>query len=198
MSRDEPRVVLIDNYDSYVYNLYQRLGEITGRAAVVLRNDRTTVEAVRALEPTHLVVSPGPGSPEKPEYAGICEALIHAFVGEVPILGVCLGHQAIGAAFGARIVRAPTPMHGKASRIVHEGTGLLRGLASPLVGMRYHSLVVDEATVPSDLAITARTEDGIIMALEHRDHPVFGIQFHPESIGTPDGIAILENFVGTS
>ncbi len=189
------RVVLVDNYDSYVFNLYQRIGELTGCAATVVRNDRTSVEAIAALDPTHLVLSPGPGDPDRPAYVGVCPDLVRALSARVPTLGVCLGHQVIAAVFGAAIVRADEPRHGKTSAIVHDGSGVLAGLSSPLVGMRYHSLVVDPATVPDTLRVTARTEDGVIMALEHVVYPLYGLQFHPESIGTPDGPRILENFL---
>lgn len=188
------RVVLVDNYDSYVFNLYQRIGELTGCAATVLRNDRTTVEAIAALDPTHLILSPGPGAPDDPAYFGVCPALVRALSPRVPTLGVCLGHQIIATVFGARVVRT-APRHGKTSEVEHDGTGVLAGQPSPLVGMRYHSLAVDPSTVPADLRVTARTPDGIIMGLQHRAHPIHGLQFHPESIGTPTGPSILETFL---
>ncbi|MEQ9502884.1 MAG: aminodeoxychorismate/anthranilate synthase component II [Deltaproteobacteria bacterium] len=188
------RVVLVDNYDSYVFNLYQRIGELTGAAATVLRNDQTTVDAIAALDPTHLVLSPGPGDPARPAYVGVCPELVRTLSPRVPTLGVCLGHQVIGAVYGASIVREQ-PRHGKTSAIEHDGIGVLAGLPSPLVGMRYHSLVVDPETVPEVLRVTARTAEGIIMGLAHRTHPLFGLQFHPESIGTPEGPQILENFL---
>lgn len=195
MSARALRVVIIDNYDSYTYNLYQRIGEMTGVAAEVFRNDRVSLEDVAALEPTHLVISPGPGNPEDPAHFGVCRRLIVELGSAVPILGVCLGHQGIGAAFGGRIARAPRPMHGKTSAIAHDGSSLFRGIDRPMRAMRYHSLVVEAESVPACLRVTAWTEDGLVMGLAHVEHPVFGVQFHPESIGTPDGSKLLANFL---
>jgi anthranilate synthase/aminodeoxychorismate synthase-like glutamine amidotransferase len=193
----KPRVVILDNYDSFAYNLYQRIGEITGTRANVVRNDRVTVEQVLALEPTHIIISPGPGNPEDPTYFGVCRDVLLSVGGRVAVLGVCLGHQGIGATFGGRVIRAPEPMHGKARWITHDNEGIFRGIPNPMLAMRYHSLVVDPAQVPSCLRITARTEDGLIMGLVHRDRPIQGVQFHPESIGTPHGVELLRNFILT-
>ena len=170
-------VLVIDNYDSFTYNLVQYLGEL-GAPVVVRRNDRTSVDEVRDLSPDHILISPGPG---RPEDAGVTVAVIRALGGEVPILGVCLGHQAIGAAFGGLVVRARRPMHGKTSRIEHDGTGVMRGLGNPFTACRYHSLVVADQDWPSELAVTARAcDDGAVMALRHRERPIHGVQFHPE------------------
>lgn len=190
-----PRVVLIDNYDSFVYNLYQAIGELTGVEAHVVRNDRTSVEAIAAERPTHLILSPGPGNPEDPAWFGICREVILTLGPRIPLLGVCLGHQGIGAAFGGRVVRAPKVMHGKTSLIRHEGEGLFHGLESPLEAMRYHSLMIDPDTLPASLRVTARSDEGVIMAVAHREHPIVGVQFHPESIGTSSGPRLLRNFL---
>lgn len=194
MDRDW-RIVIIDNYDSYAYNLYQRIGEIVGAAPRVFRNDRVTVSEVNDLAPTHLVISPGPGSPDNPAYFGICRRLVLELGPRVPVLGVCLGHQGIGAAYGGRVIRAPAPMHGKSSRVRHDGSLLFRGLDSPLIAMRYHSLILDPEAIPDSLRVTAWTDDGIVMGVAHKEFPIFGVQFHPESIGTPDGMQILRNFL---
>ena len=190
-----PRVVLIDNYDSFVYNLYQSLGELTGVEAKVVRNDRTSVEAIIAERPTHLIISPGPGNPEQPAWFGVCHEVILTLGRTVPLLGVCLGHQGIGVAFGGRIIRAPRVMHGKTSRVRHDGEGLFAGLESPLEVMRYHSLVIDPETLPASLRVTAATDEGLIMGVAHRQFPIFGVQFHPESIGTRSGQRLLRNFL---
>lgn len=192
------RIVIIDNYDSYAYNLYQRIGELTGEAAIVHRNDRVTLAEVLALNPSHIVISPGPGRPEDPAYFGVCRELIAKLPPDLPLLGVCLGHQGIGHVFGATVVRADRVMHGKTSLVYHDGTPLFDGVASPFPAMRYHSLVVEPSTVPHALRVTARTSDGIVMAFEHRERPIYGVQFHPESIGTPAGIRILANFLDRS
>lgn len=189
------RVVIIDNYDSYAYNLYQAFGELTGNAAFVVRNDAITVSQLIAHQPTHLVLSPGPGNPEDAAYFGVCRAALLELGSRIPVLGVCLGHQGIGAAFGARIVRAPQAMHGKESPVFHDGSALFANVASPLVAMRYHSLVIDPATVPPVLKVTARTEDGVIMGVAHKSLPIVGVQFHPESIGTIEGLRLLDNFL---
>jgi len=190
-----PRIVLIDNYDSFVYNLYQALGELTGVDAKVVRNDRIRVEAIAAEQPTHLIISPGPGNPEDPAWFGICREVILTLGRTVPLLGVCLGHQGIGAAFGARVVRAPKVMHGKTSLIRHDGEGLFAGLESPLEVMRYHSLMIDPGTLPASLRVTATSEEGLIMGVAHKEHPIVGVQFHPESIGTRSGLQLLHNFL---
>ena len=184
-------IFLLDNYDSFTFNLYQALREL-GEEVVVARNDQITVADVVALAPERIVVSPGPCTPAE---AGIAVPLIQRFAGERPILGVCLGHQAIGVAFGGRVVRAPSLMHGKTSPVFHEGEGVFAGLPNPLTATRYHSLVLERETLPSALEVTAETADGLIMGMRHRELDVEGVQFHPESIFTPDGKALLENFV---
>ena len=185
------RVLVVDNYDSFVYNLVQYLGEL-GAEPIVHRNDALTVDDAVALGADALLVSPGPG---RPADAGISNALIERLAGQVPILGVCLGHQCIGEVFGGRIVRAPRVMHGKTSLVRHDGAGVLRGLESPFEATRYHSLVVDPDTVPADLEVTATAEDGTVMALRHRRLTVEGVQFHPESILTRAGKQLLRNFL---
>jgi len=184
-------LLLIDNYDSFTYNLYHYLGEL-GAEIRVFRNDAISVEAALALRPSGIVVSPGPCDPD---LAGISLALIQAAKGRCPILGVCLGHQAIAQAFGAVISRAAKVMHGKTSMIHHDGTGLFAGLPSPFRATRYHSLVAEPATVPEELVVNARTEDGVIMGLRHRQLPIHGVQFHPESIESEHGHAMLKNFL---
>ncbi len=184
-------VLLVDNYDSFVYNLVQELGEL-GAEPVVRRNDAVDVAGIRALACDLLVISPGPG---RPDDAGVSLAAITELAGEVPILGVCLGHQAIGQAFGARIVRAPVLMHGKTSEVRHDGRGVFSGLPQPITATRYHSLVVDPASVPDELEVTATTDDGVIMGLRHRELPVEGVQFHPESVLTTSGPSLLANFL---
>jgi anthranilate synthase/aminodeoxychorismate synthase-like glutamine amidotransferase len=190
-----PRIILIDNYDSFVYNLYQALGELTGVEATVVRNDRTSVEAIAAEHPTHIIISPGPGNPEDPAWFGICREVILTLGRTVPLLGVCLGHQGIGVAFGGRVVRAPKMMHGKTSPIRHNGEGLFAGLENPLEVMRYHSLMIDPDTLPGSLRVTATSEEGLIMGVAHTEHPIVGVQFHPESIGTRSGLQLLHNFL---
>ncbi len=183
--------VLIDNYDSFTYNLVHFLGEL-GAEMAVHRNDAITPEQVVALAPEGIVLSPGPCDPDR---AGICLDLVTLAAGKLPVLGVCLGHQAIGQAFGGRVVRAPTMMHGKLSAIHHDGTGLFAGLSSPFTATRYHSLMLDPATLPDCLEVTARTEDGVIMGVAHRELPLFGVQFHPESIASEHGHDVLANFL---
>ncbi len=185
------RVLVIDNYDSFVYNLVQELGEL-GAVPVVHRNDRIDLDGIRAASPDAVLISPGPG---RPDGAGITLAVIDGLAGEVPILGVCLGHQAIGQAFGGEVVAAPTLMHGKTSPVHHDGTGLFRSLPDPFVATRYHSLVVEPATLPDVLEVTASTADGVIMGLRHREFPVWGVQFHPESVLTAEGPSLLANFL---
>jgi anthranilate synthase/aminodeoxychorismate synthase-like glutamine amidotransferase len=184
-------ILVIDNYDSFTFNLVQYLGEM-GQELKVHRNDEITIEEIGDLAPDSIVISPGPG---RPEDSGIIIAAIREFAGKVPILGVCLGHQAIGAAFGGRIVSAPTIMHGKTSDVHHDGRTIYRGLPNPFRATRYHSLVVEPATFPESLEITAKTEDGVIMGLRHREMRVEGVQFHPESILTDIGKKLLLNFV---
>lgn len=184
-------ILLIDNYDSFTYNLWHYLGEL-GAEVLVRRNDALTADQALALAPEAIVISPGPCDPDQ---AGICLDLIAKAAGHVPLLGVCLGHQAIGQAFGGRVIRAPKPMHGKVDAIRHGGTGLFTGLPSPLRATRYHSLVVERGTLPDCLGIEAESDDGLIMALAHRTLPVWGLQFHPESIETEHGHAMLRNFL---
>jgi anthranilate synthase component 2 len=184
-------ILLIDNYDSFVYNLARYVREL-GREPVVRRNDALSLEEIAALGPTHIIVSPGPCSPAE---AGISVDVIRRFGATTPILGVCLGHQAIGAAYGAEIVRARRPMHGKTSRVHHDGSGIFAGLPSPFVATRYHSLVIAPASLPPELRVTATAEDGEIMAVEHRTHPVVGVQFHPESALTEHGYRLVDRFL---
>ena len=185
------RLLVVDNYDSFVYNLVQGLGEL-GAELHVRRHDAVDVAGIRAQSPDAVVLSPGPG---RPEDAGVSLDVVRELAGEVPIFGVCLGHQAIGQAFGAEIVRAPAPMHGKTSEVHHCGTGIFEGLPNPFVATRYHSLVVAPESVPSALEVTATTTDGVIMGLRHRSLPVEGVQFHPESILTGVGTALLASFL---
>jgi anthranilate synthase component 2 len=184
-------LLLLDNYDSFTYNLYHYFGEL-GAVATVLRNDALGVADALALRPKAIVISPGPCDPDR---AGISVDLVREAAGICPILGVCLGHQAIAQAFGGRIVRAPEIMHGKVSEIEHTGGDLFRGLPSPFLATRYHSLVAEPATLPGCLEVTARTQDGVIMAVRHRELPIHGVQFHPESIETRHGHQLLENFL---
>jgi anthranilate synthase/aminodeoxychorismate synthase-like glutamine amidotransferase len=188
-------VFVLDNYDSFTYNLVQYLGEL-GTEAEVRRNDQITVEEVDALRPERILLSPGPCTPQE---AGISIELIRRFAGKVPVLGVCLGHQAIGAAFGGEVVRARNLMHGKTSQVEHDGRTIFRGLPSPMTATRYHSLVVSERNLPADLEISARTRerDGstVIMGLRHRSYPVEGVQFHPESVLTGEGKQLIRNFL---
>ena len=185
------RVVVVDNYDSFVYNLAQYLGEL-GADPRVVRNDETTAESLLNDAPDAILVSPGPG---RPEDAGITCELIAKAAGRVPVLGVCLGHQAIGHVFGGRIVRAPELRHGKTSRITHDARGVFSGLDSPIDVTRYHSLVIEPDTLPESLVVTARATDGTIMGVRHRTHDIEGVQFHPESILTQHGHAMLGNFL---
>lgn len=185
------RILLLDNYDSFTYNLVHYLLEL-GAAVDVVRNDATTPAAIQQGGWHGVVVSPGPGEPKN---AGITCSLIRELAGNLPIFGVCLGHQAIGEVFGGKVVRAPAPMHGKVSDITHRGEGVFHKLPSPFRATRYHSLVVERATLPDSLAITAETDDGCIMGLEHRSFPIHGVQFHPESIASEHGHAMLGNFL---
>jgi anthranilate synthase component II len=185
------RVLVIDNYDSFVYNLVQYLGEL-GAEPIVHRNDAISVDDVADIAPDAILLSPGPG---RPEDAGILCAVIERYAGAIPMLGVCLGHQAIGHVFGGDVVRAPQLMHGKTSWVRHEGKGVFEGLPSPLEATRYHSLVVNRATMPDVLEITAETDDGVVMGVRHRTMAVEGVQFHPESILTTAGHDLLRNFL---
>jgi anthranilate synthase component II len=184
-------LLLIDNYDSFTYNLFHYLGEL-GEEVTVVRNDEISPAQALSMRPNAIVLSPGPCDPDR---AGICLDLIVGAGGKVPILGVCLGHQAIGQAYGGKVVRAPVPMHGKLSRIHHTGDSVFRGLEDGFLATRYHSLVVDRASLPPELVITAETEDGLIMGLKHVSYPVHGVQFHPESIASQHGHALLRNFL---
>jgi anthranilate synthase/aminodeoxychorismate synthase-like glutamine amidotransferase len=188
-------VFVLDNYDSFTYNLVQYLGEM-GEEVLVNRNDQTTIEQIAALRPSHIVVSPGPCTPQE---AGISIELIRHFAGKVPVLGVCLGHQAMGAAFGGKVVRAAHLMHGKTSQIEHDGRTLFRGVPSPMRATRYHSLIVSEDGLPGELEISAHTIDQngarVIMGLRHKHYPVEGVQFHPESVLTQNGRDLLRNFL---
>lgn len=184
-------ILVIDNYDSFTYNLVQYLGELEQQVEV-RRNDEIDLEGVAALKPDHLLISPGPCTPNE---AGISLSLIERFKGEIPILGVCLGHQSIGQAFGGDVVRAERLMHGKTSDILHDGKGLFRGMPSPFTATRYHSLIVKRETLPSCLEITAETAEGEIMGLRHKEYPIEGVQFHPESIITDHGHTMLRNFL---
>jgi anthranilate synthase component 2 len=186
-----PSVTLIDNYDSFTFNLVHYLGEL-GADVAVRRNDQVTVDEVLESGPDAIVLSPGPCTPNE---AGICLELVRAASETTPMLGVCLGHQAIGQAFGGAVVRAPTPMHGKVSRVSHNSRGLYRGLNRPFYATRYHSLVIERGSAPADLEICAESDDGLLMGVEHRDRPVYGVQFHPESIASEHGRQILRNFL---
>jgi len=186
-----PSVLLVDNYDSFTYNLYQYLGEL-GAEVRVLRNDELSAEAALALSPERIVISPGPGTPDQ---AGITLDLIRRAAGRIPVLGVCLGHQALGQAFGGEVRRAPKLMHGKTSQIHHDGRSVFARLPDPFTATRYHSLVVERDSVPESLEISAWTDDGIVMGLRHREYPLEGVQFHPESILTTVGKDLLRNFL---
>ncbi|MGH9015516.1 MAG: anthranilate synthase component II [Acidimicrobiia bacterium] len=189
------RVLVVDNYDSFVYNLVQYLGEL-GAEPVVHRHDQVTLAELRDLAPDAVLVSPGPG---RPENAGVSNDVISEFAARgVPVLGVCLGHQCIGQLYGGEVVRAPRVMHGKTSEIHHDGAGVFTGLPNPITATRYHSLIVDRETVPGSLLVTAESEDGLVMGLRHRELPVEGVQFHPESILTESGHALLGNFLAVA
>ena len=187
-------IVIIDNYDSFTYNIVQTIGGM-GAQVKVFRNDMIDVASIEALQPDRLLISPGPCTPGK---AGISIEAIRYFAGKIPILGVCLGHQSIGEAFGGVTVRAGRLMHGKTSPITHDGKGVFTGLPNPFDAMRYHSLIVDQKTLPECLEITARTDQGELMGIRHKELPIEGVQFHPESIMTPDGVDLLKNFLEVS
>ncbi len=184
-------ILIIDNYDSFTYNLVQYLGEL-GAELKVVRNDQITIESIAGLAPQKIVLSPGPCTPDE---AGITLEVIRAFAGKIPLLGVCLGHQAMGQAFGGRVIRAPYLMHGKTSRILHDGRTIFHGIDNPFIATRYHSLIVEKESLPEDLEISATTSDGLIMGLRHRHFNCEGVQFHPESIMTADGKRLLQNFL---
>lgn len=184
-------ILLIDNYDSFTYNLYQYLTEL-GADVLVVRNDKISIAEIRSKKPAGIVISPGPG---KPNEAGISESAIREFHKTIPILGVCLGHQAIGEVFGGKIIKAPIPMHGKTSQIIHNGRSIFNSLPIPFAATRYHSLVVSAEHFPEQLEVIAWTEDDLIMALKHKDYPTVGVQFHPESVMTENGKTLLQNFL---
>jgi len=189
------RVLIIDNYDSFVYNLAQFAGEV-GAEPSVFRNDKITIRGVRSFGPERVILSPGPGNPEDRRYFGVCEDILREISPTVPTLGVCLGHQGIGTVFGGRVIPASRLMHGKTSRILHDGRGVLRDLANPFQATRYHSLAIDRKSVPECLKITALSmDDAEVMGLRHTEYPIEGVQFHPESIMTPEGVKIIRNFI---
>ncbi len=184
-------ILVIDNYDSFTYNLVQYLGEM-GQDIKVVRNDKITPGRIRSLHPKKIVISPGPGFPKD---AGISNDVIREFAGKIPILGVCLGHQCIGEVFGGRVIKAKRPMHGKTSKIYHNGKDILKGLKNPFEAIRYHSLIVERSSLPKCLEVTAETKEKEIMGLRHKKYPIYGVQFHPESILTVDGRKMLKNFL---
>lgn len=186
-------ILMIDNYDSFTYNLVQYVGEL-GEELQVYRNDKITIEEIERLAPDYLMISPGPCTPNE---AGISMDVIRHFAGKIPILGVCLGHQSIGQVFGGKVVRAQRLMHGKTSDVFHDGQTIFRDIPSPYTAARYHSLLIEEGSLPEELEVTARTADGEIMAVRHRDYPIEGVQFHPESIITQHGKQLLKNFLTT-
>lgn len=188
-----PRVLLVDNYDSFTWNLAHDLGRV-GAEVHVHRNDQIAIDDVHRLQPTHIVLSPGPGRPERAGDFGICGAILEHFT-TTPLLGVCLGHQGMAWHLGGRVIHAPAVMHGKTSPIRHHGRGLFAGLPNPIQVMRYHSLLVERASLPDALAVTAETEDGLVMAIAHRSRPWWGVQFHPESVGSPDGPRLTTRFL---
>lgn len=186
-------ILIIDNYDSFTYNLYQLIGEFE-KDIIVKRNDEITVEEIRELKPDKIIISPGPGNPVSKKDFGVCSEVITELKDEIPILGVCLGHQGIYATFGGKIRRSE-PVHGKLSKITHTEKGIFKGVGNSLKATRYHSLICDEESLPECIEITAKTEDGIIMGIKHVESPVYGLQFHPESIGTKKGLMIIKNFI---
>jgi len=186
-------ILLIDNYDSFTYNVYQAVANL-GHPLQVVRNDQISLDEISAADYDAIIVSPGPGTPDD---AGISKQAILRFAGKLPILGICLGHQAIGEAFGGNVIRAPQPVHGKTASIHHKGRGLFSNLPRPFIAGRYHSLIVDQPSLPDCLAVTATNDEGLIMGLQHRDYNVQGVQFHPESILTPEGTTVLANFLAT-
>ena len=188
------KTVILDNYDSFTFNLYQYVGELDERP-LVFRNDEITFDELASLDPERIIISPGPGRPDDPQYFGICGEVILELGARVPLLGICLGHQGIIHAFGGRVVRAREVMHGKTSFIFHEGRGVFRDVPMPFEAMRYHSLVGEATTLPECLELTAKTTDGVIMGVRHRMYPIEGIQFHPESVGTAAGKQLLKNFL---
>lgn len=189
------KTLIIDNYDSFTYNLYQYIGELGG-FPYVLRNNEVTVEDIEKDNYSHIIISPGPGSPNDPVYFGVCKDVILTLGKTTPLLGVCLGHQGIIYAFGGKVVRAGTIKHGKTSVIKHNGEGIFRGVKNPLTGMRYHSLVGEKTSIPDCLTVTAHSlDDEVVMGIAHKTYPIYGVQFHPESVGTEDGKTLLKNFL---
>lgn len=189
------KTLIIDNYDSFTYNLYQLVGELGGIPTVV-RNDAITLQEIKDTRFSHIVISPGPGNPSDPAYFGICKSVILTCGNNIPILGICLGHQGIISAFGGNVIRAKVIKHGKQSLIEHDGKEIFKGVNNPLTAMRYHSLVGEKETIPSDLEVTALSlDDRAVMGVRHKKYPVFGVQFHPESIGTEEGEKIIINFL---
>ncbi len=186
-------ILIIDNYDSFTYNLYQLVGKLE-KDIMVKRNDEITIEEIEQLQPDSIIISPGPGNPTNERDFGVCGETIKEFGGKIPILGVCLGHQGIFATFGGKIKRAE-PIHGKLSKITHSKNGLFKEVENSLLATRYHSLICDEGSVPDCIEVIAKTEDGTIMAIKHVESPIFGLQFHPESIGTASGVKIIKNFL---
>ena len=184
------KVLIIDNVDSFVYNLYQYVGELG--AEVIVRRNHISIAEIESLKPEKIIISPGPGVPEE---AGVSVEVVRRLGKSVPILGVCLGHQAIGVAFGAKVARAKTLMHGKVSKIIHDGKGIYRGVANPFIATRYHSLAIVEETLPPELEVSARSDDGVVMGVRHCRYPIAGVQFHPESILTSEGKKIIRNFL---
>lgn len=187
-------ILIIDNYDSFTYNLYQLIGEFE-KDIIVKRNDEISVDEIKELKPDKIIISPGPGNPTNKKDFGVCSEVITKLKDEIPILGVCLGHQGIFAAFGGKIMRSE-PVHGKLSKITHTEKGIFKCVENPLEATRYHSLICDEESLPECIEITAKTEDGIIMGIKHVESPVYGLQFHPESIGTKQGLMLIKNFLG--
>jgi anthranilate synthase component 2 len=188
------KTVLLDNYDSFTFNLYQYIGELD-EPPVVLRNDEVTLQDLQRMNPARIVISPGPGSPVDPAYFGVClDAILH-FGPKIPILGICLGHQGIVHAMGGDVIQAPQVMHGKASVVEHDGDPIFKDVPKRFEAMRYHSLVGDTASLPSELTVIASTDDGVLMGIRHKEYPMYGLQFHPESIGTPHGKKILGNLL---
>jgi anthranilate synthase component 2 len=194
MKADIKKTLIIDNYDSFVYNIFQYVGELDGNPEI-FRNNEISIEAIKKLNPTHIIISPGPGHPEDKNYFGNSKEIILEFGKKIPILGVCLGHQGITTAFGGKVISSEDIMHGKVSKVFHSGDFLYKGVKSPFIAMRYHSLVSDLDTFPDSLEITSKTADGIIMSIKHKKYPIYGVQFHPESIGSPEGKVIIKNFL---
>lgn len=194
MSTKLKKTLIIDNYDSFVYNIFQYVGELGGNPEI-FRNNEITVSDIEKINPTHIIISPGPGHPEDKNYFGNSEEIILKFGKIIPLLGVCLGHQGITTAFGGKVVTADEIMHGKVSKVIHSGDLIYEGVSSPFTVMRYHSLVSDPNTFPDSLEVTAKTEEGVIMSIKHKIYPIYGVQFHPESIGSPEGKKIIKNFL---